>query len=96
MKAALLRILTRLLGLSKDYIAFLMPILQDSAARLISQLAPIALEVVKSLADSPHSGAMKREAAIRQVQSLAVSEGIRASSSAVNAAIEIAVLNLKK
>jgi hypothetical protein len=84
------------LGLSKDYIAFLMPILQDSAASLISQLAPIALEVVKSLADSPHSGAMKREAAIRQVQSLAVSEGIRASSSAVNAAIEIAVLNLKK
>ncbi len=96
MKATLLRILTRLLGLSKDYIAFLMPILQDSAASLISQLAPIALEVVKSLADSPHSGAMKREAAIRQVQSLAVSEGIRASSSAVNAAIEIAVLNLKK
>jgi hypothetical protein len=84
------------LGLSKDYIAFLMPILQDSAASLISQLAPIALEVVKSLADSPHGGAMKREAAIRQVQSLAVSEGIRASSSAVNAAIEIAVLNLKK
>ena len=96
MKATLLRILTRLLGLSKDYIAFLMPILQDSAASLISQLAPIALEVVKSLADSPHGGAMKREAAIRQVQSLAVSEGIRASSSAVNAAIEIAVLNLKK
>jgi hypothetical protein len=96
MKATLLRILARLLGLSKDYIAFLMPILQDSAASLISQLAPIALEVVKSLADSPHSGAMKREAAIRQVQSLAVSEGIRASSNAVNAAIEIAVLNLKK
>jgi hypothetical protein len=96
MKATLLRILARLLGLSKDYIAFLLPILQDSAASLISQLAPIALEVVKSLADSPHSGAMKREAAIRQVQSLAVSEGIRASSNAVNAAIEIAVLNLKK
>jgi hypothetical protein len=96
MKATLLRILARLLGLSKGYIAFLMPILQDSAANLISQLAPIALEVVKSLADSPHSGAMKREAAIRQVQSLAVAEGIRASSNAVNAAIEIAVLNLKK
>jgi hypothetical protein len=96
MKATLLRILARLLGLSKEYVAFLLPILQDSAASLISQLAPIALEVVKSLADSPHSGAMKREAAIRQVQSLAVAEGIRASSNAVNAAIEIAVLNLKK
>jgi hypothetical protein len=96
MKATLLRILARLLGLSKDYIAFLLPILQDSAATLLSQLAPIALEAVKSLADSPQSGALKREAAIRQVQSLAVAEGIRASSSAVNAAIEIAVLNLKK
>lgn len=96
MKTTLLRILARLLGLSKEYIAFLLPVLQDSVANLLSQLAPIALEVVKSLADSPHSGAMKREAAIRQVQSLAVSEGIRASSNAVNAAIEIAVLNLKK
>jgi hypothetical protein len=96
MKTTLLRILARLLGLSKEYIAFLLPVLQDSVANLLSQLAPIALEVVKSLADSPHSGAMKREAAIRQVQSLAVAEGIRASSNAVNAAIEIAVLNLKK
>jgi DNA-binding MarR family transcriptional regulator len=95
MKNLLIRILTKLTGASRELLELLIPILRDSASRLLAQLAPIALEVVKSLADSPHSGSQKREAALVQIQSLAVAEGIRASTSAVNLAIELAVANLK-
>ena len=95
MKATLLKILVRLTGASRDLIELFIPILRDSASRLLAQLAPIALEVVKSLADSPHSGSQKRDAALVRVQQLAVAEGIKASTSAVNLAIELAVANLK-
>ena len=95
MKATLLKILVRLTGASRELLELLLPILRDSAARLLAELAPIALEVVRSLADSPHSGSQKREAALVRVQQLAVAEGIKASTSAVNLAIELAVANLK-
>jgi hypothetical protein len=95
MKNTLLKILIRLTGASRELIELLFPILQDSASRLLAAIAPIAIEVVRSLADSPHSGAQKREAALREIQTRAVSEGIRASTSAVNLAIELAVQNLK-
>ena len=95
MKTTLIRLLAKLTGASRDLIELLLPILRDSASRLLAQLAPIALEVVKSLADSPHSGSQKRDAAVQQIQALAVAEGIRASTSAVNLAIELAVANLR-
>jgi hypothetical protein len=95
MKALLIKILTKLTGASRDLIELLLPILKDSASRLLAQLAPIALEVVRSLAESPHSGAQKRDAAAQRIQQLAVAEGIRASTSAVNLAVELAVANLK-
>lgn len=95
MKALLIKILTKLTGASRELIELLIPILRDSASRLLAQLAPIALEVVKSLAESPHSGSQKRDAAVQRIQQLAVAEGIRASTSAVNLAVELAVANLK-
>lgn len=95
MKATLLKILVRLTGASRELLELLLPILRDSASRLLAQLAPIALEVVRSLADSPHSGSQKRDAAVQRIQQLAVAEGIRASTSAVNLAVELAVANLK-
>lgn len=95
MKATLIRIIASLTGASQSLVSFLLPILSASASRLLAELAPIALEVVKSLSDSPHSGAQKREAALVRVQQLAVAEGIKASTSAVNLAIELAVANLK-
>jgi DNA-binding MarR family transcriptional regulator len=95
MKNTLLKILIRLTGASRELLELVLPILRDSAARLLAELAPIALEVVRSLADSPHSGQQKREAALREIQTRAVSAGIRASTSAANLAIELAVANLK-
>jgi DNA-binding MarR family transcriptional regulator len=95
MKNTLLKILIRLTGASRELLELVLPILRDSAARLLAELAPIALEVVHSLADSPHSGQQKREAALREIQTRAVNAGIRASTSAANLAIELAVQNLK-
>jgi hypothetical protein len=95
MKNTLLKILIRLTGASRQLLELILPLLADSAARLLAELAPIALEVVKSLADSPHSGQQKREAALREIQARAVNAGIRASTSAANLAIELAVANLK-
>ena len=95
MKATIIRLLVKLTGASRDLIELLIPVLKDSASRLLAQLAPIALEVVKSLAESPHSGSQKRDAAVQRIQQLAVAEGIRASTSAVNLAVELAVANLK-
>jgi hypothetical protein len=95
MKNTLLKILIRLTGASRQLLELILPILRDSAAQLLAALAPIALEVVKSLADSPHSGKQKREAALREIQIRAVNAGISASASAVNLAIELAVQNLK-
>lgn len=96
MKGILANILSRLLGLSKQFTQILVPVLQDAAGRILSQLAPIALEVVKSLTDSPHSGAQKRDAALVRIQQIAAVEGIRASNSLVNLAIELAVQNIKR
>jgi len=95
MKNTLLKILMKLTGASRQLIDLILPLLADSAARLLADLAPIAIEVVRSLADSPHSGAQKREAALREIQTRAVNAGIRASTSAANLAIELAVQNLK-
>lgn len=95
MKNTLIKLLVRLTGASRELLELILPILRDSASRLLAELAPIAIEVVRSLAESPHSGAQKREAALREIQTRAVSAGIRASTSAANLAIELAVQNLK-
>ncbi len=95
MKATLLKILMKLTGTSRQLIELIWPIFRDSAAKLLADLAPIAIEVVGSLAESPHSGQQKREAALREIQTRAVAAGIRASTSAVNLAIELAVQNRK-
>lgn len=95
MKTTILRIIATLTGASKTLVDFILPILQSSASNLLSDLAPIALDVVKSLAEGQQTGAQKREAAVRQVQSLAMAEGVRASTNLVNLAVELAVQNLK-
>jgi hypothetical protein len=92
MKTTLLKILMRLTGASRQLLVLILPLLADSAARLLAELAPIALEVVKSLAESPHSGQQKREAALREIQTRAVQAGIRASTSAASTFTPVAVL----
>jgi len=96
MKKTLLNALAWLTGASRTVLAFILPILADSTARLLTALLPIALEVVASLADSDKSGEEKRAEAVDRIRAAAISAGIQASASAVNLALELAVAKLKE
>lgn len=95
MKKTLLNALVWLGGISRTFAAFIAPLLAESLSRLLTALAPIALDVVASLAEEPMSGEAKRKAAQAQIKSLALAEGVHASSRAINLAIELALEKLE-
>jgi hypothetical protein len=95
MKLFLIRAMAWLSGASKEVLLFVLPILRDSTAALLSQLLPIALEVVASLAEKKQPGRVKRMLAAEQIQRLAVAEGVAASNRMVNLAIELALQKLE-
>lgn len=95
MKSALLNALAWLTGASRTLLAFLLPILADSTARLLTSLLPIALEVVASLADTDKTGEEKRRLAADEIKAAAISAGIQASGRVVNLAIELALQKLE-
>ena len=94
MTTLLIKILGWLSGSTKVVFSFLLPILEDNAAKLLAALLPIALDVVESLADSPKTGAEKRAAAVDAIKAQAIQTGIAATTSAVNLAVELAVQKL--
>ena len=96
MKTANLNTIAWLTGASRTLIAFLLPILADSTARLLTALLPIALDVVSSLADSARTGAEKRERAADQIKAACVAAGIQATSQTVNLSIELALAKLQE
>ena len=96
MKKTLLNALAWLTGASKTLISFLLPILATGTAELLAALLPIALDVVTSLADSGKTGAEKRAAAVDAIMAQALQAGIKATASAVNIAVELAVQKLNE
>jgi hypothetical protein len=88
-------LLAKLLGLSKSLLEFYAPILRELTASGVAALLPIALEIVRSLADKKSTGARKREAAVDQLRDSATVLGIRASESLLRLTIESAVSRLK-
>ena len=94
MKNTFLRLWAWITGSSVALFNFLAPILASSAATLLEQLAPIALDVVLSLADSKATGEIKRKQAVDEIQARAIATGIQASTSVVNATVELALQNL--
>lgn len=95
MKQLFLKLWAWITGSSVKLFDFLAPILASSAASLLEKLAPIALEVVASLATSGQSGEEKRKAAVDQIKAAAIAQGIEAGTSVINSAIELALLNLR-
>lgn len=95
MKNTFLKLWAWFTGTSTTLLNFLLPILQSSVASLLEQLAPIALEVVASLADDKRTGDAKRKAAAKEIEAAALAAGISASASLINASIELALQNLK-
>jgi len=91
MKNTFLRLWAWITGSSVALFNFLAPILASSAATLLEQLAPIALDVVLSMADSKATGEIKRKQAVDEIQARAIATGIQASTSVVNATVELAL-----
>lgn len=96
MKSIIVKTLSLLTGASKSVLEFIIPILKNSTANAIKDILPIALEVVLSLRDSSKTGDQKRRLAINQIKKTAFSNGIEASSSAVNLAIELALSRIEE
>jgi hypothetical protein len=88
-------ILAKLVGISTSLLNFYLPILKQLFTTGMAALLPIALEIVRSLADTDKTGSQKREAAVRKLTSAASELGIAASESLVRLTIESAVQSLK-
>ena len=95
MKQLFLKLWAWFSGASITFLEFLAPIIASQAAALLEKLAPIALAVAGSLAESGKSGEEKRRQAVEDIKAAAVAQGIDASVSVINTAIELALLNLK-
>jgi hypothetical protein len=88
-------ILAKLTGLTTSLLNFYLPILRQLLASGMATLLPIALEIVRSLADTNKTGAQKREAAVKKLSSATQELGIVATESLIRLTIESAVQKLK-
>jgi hypothetical protein len=88
-------LLAKLAGLSSAIFNFYAPILKSVFASGAAALLPIALEIVRSLADTNKTGAQKREAAVKLLTQTATKQGIDAAESVIRFTVESAVQKLK-
>lgn len=89
-------LIAKILGVSKSFINIIWPILTKQVGASLAALLPIAVEIVRDLAKNNEiSNSQKREEAFNKLSNAAKTEGIRAASSLLNLAIEIAVTDLK-
>lgn len=89
-------IISKLLGISKSFLDFVLPILTKQVGNSLAILLPIALTIVKELAsNNNYNSSQKRDEAFKQLSSAAEKEGINAATSLLNLSIEMAVTNLK-
>jgi hypothetical protein len=90
------KVIAKLLGISKSLWDFIWPLLSRQLSSSLSRLLPIALGIVKELAqDNNISSSQKREQAFNKLSDVAKNEGIQAANSLLNLVIEMAVTNLK-
>lgn len=87
--------LAKLAGIPALIWSFYAPILKQLVADGVAALLPLALDIVRELADSSKTGSQKREAAVKKLTSAAVRNGIDASESLIRFTIESAVQKLK-
>lgn len=84
-----------LLGIPAKIWAFYGPLLRELFADAAANLLPLALDIVRELADTSKTGAQKREAAVKKLSSAALRNGIDASESLIRFTIESAVQRAK-
>jgi hypothetical protein len=95
-KAELIIIIAHIAGVAHSLVAALMPVLEADLSTLLTEILPIAEQVVIGLATHSMSGKEKQQAAFAQITQMATAAGIQATTQAVNIAIELAVANLPK
>ena len=88
-------ILARIIGISAALLTWFLPIFKAAAASSLERLLPIALDIVTQLAAGELSGPDKQRAAVALLEQAAIGQGIAASASILNFAVESAVQNLK-
>jgi hypothetical protein len=88
-------LITKLLGISSAVWAFYAPLLGSMIVSSASALLPIALEIVRSLAQTEKSGAQKRDDALSALKAAAIRQGIDASESLLRFTVESAVQRIK-
>jgi hypothetical protein len=89
-------LISKILGVSKSFIDFIWPLITKQVGASLAILLPLALSIVKELANNNNiTNSEKREEAFNKLSDAAKSEGINAASSLINLAIEMAVSNLK-
>ena len=84
-----------LLGIPSKIWSFYAPILKELFVDAAASLLPLALDIVRELADTSKTGAQKREAAVKKLTSAAIRNGIDASESLIRFTIESAVQRVK-
>lgn len=75
--------------------AFYAPLLGSIIVTSASTLLPVALEIVRSLAQTDKSGAQKRDEALSALKAAALRQGVDASESFLRFTIESAVQRIK-
>lgn len=88
-------LITKLLGLSSAVWTFYAPLLRSIIVSSASALLPIALEIVRSLAQTDKSGAQKRDEALSALKAAAARQGVDVSESFLRFTVESAVQRLK-
>jgi len=89
-------LLSKILGASRSFVDFIWPLLTKQVGSSLAALLPVALAIVKELAQNKDiSNSEKKEQAFKKLSEAAKSEGMNAASSLLNLAIEMAVTNLK-
>jgi hypothetical protein len=87
--------LAKLAGIPSLIWNFYAPILKQIIADGASALLPLALDIVRELADTSKTGSQKREAAVKKLTTAAVRNGIDASESLIRFTVESAVQKIK-
>ena len=86
---------TYLFGVPAKIWSFYAPILRELFVDAAASLLPLALDIVRELADSSKTGSQKREAAAKKLTQAALRNGIDASESLIRFTIESAVQRVK-
>lgn len=89
-------LISKILGVPKTLWTFVWPLVTKQVGLSLTALLPIALSIVKELAENNNiSNSDKRQIAFDKLTEAAKNEGMNAANSLLNLAIEMAVTNLK-